>query len=469
MTELHNHPINKMSCDDVMALWDKEVSGSLPKSTEQALNGHLSQCPECSDFVKLASNLFRLPVTLPEDELNAAIQSVTRRAREERSARIAGIPRRWAMTAAAIAALALISVVGVYVLSPDATSEGPAALQCSPSIPTALAPGVLMSHCNGASLPVNMANREESGEAGNRDVRISLHAGTVGLLVDPHRPNKRRVTVATPLGEVRVKGTLFTVRVEDDNAWVEVFRGIVEVTPSTAEANPYDVPSGYGAELVSGRVYSLSTSDAHADTLRQILLKSKSANNGQGDISEEIDSASPMADTATDADISEGDNDAVESADATGAQARTPRPHKKNDDHLHDILQSAQSCLIDRDWECARTNYRQILSHHANRPESLPVLISLAKIELRHLGAPNDALTHYSSYQRRAPNGPLAEEALLGIAESHRRLGNTDRETESLRKFILQYPGSTHIQKVRGRLKQLEQRQNHGARAATSG
>jgi TolA-binding protein len=467
MTELHNHPINKMSCDDVTTLWDKEVSGSLPKSVEQALTGHLSQCPECSDFVNLASNLFRLPVTLSEDELNAAIQSVARKAREERSARIAGIPGRWAIVAAAIAALAVISVVGVYVLSPDTGYEGPEALQCSPSTPTALAPGVLMSLCDGTSPPINLANREAPAEAGNRDVRISLQAGKVGLMVDPHRPDKRRVTVSTPLGDVRVKGTIFTVRVDDENAWVEVFRGIVEVTPSAGDADPYEVRSGYGAELVSGRVYSLSTSDAHADTLRQILLKSKFDNSGQRDISGETDPGASMADTATDADISDSDN-AAESADA-GTHVRTLRPHKKNDDRLHDILQSAQSCLIDQDWECARTNYRQILSHHSNRPESLPVLISLAKIELRHLGAPNDALTHYRSYQRRAPNGPLAEEALLGIAESHRRLGNADRETESLRKFILQYPGSAHIQKVRGRLKQLEQRQLRDVRAATSG
>jgi TolA-binding protein len=468
MTELHNHPINRISCDHVMTIWDKEVSGSLPKSMEQALTGHLSQCPECSDFVNLASNLFRLPVTLSEDELNAAIQSVIRKARKERSARIAGIPRRWAITAAAIAALAIISVFGVYVLSPDTMYEEPEALQCSPSIPTALATGVLMSLCDGTSPPVNMANREEPAEAGNRDVRISLQAGTVGLLVDPHRPNKRRVTVSTPLGDVRVKGTLFTVRVDDENAWVEVFRGIVEVTPFAGDADPYEVPSGYGAELVSGRVYSLSISAAHADTLRQILLKSKSDNSGKGDISGETEPAASMADTATDVDTSDIDN-AADSADATSAQARTPRPHKKNDDRLHAILQSAQSCLIDQDWECARTNYRQILSRHSNRPESLPVLISLAKIELRHLGAPNDALTHYSSYQRRAPNGPLAEEALLGIAESHRRLGNADRESDSLRKFILQYPGSAHIKKVRGRLKQLEQRQLRNAKSATSG
>jgi outer membrane protein assembly factor BamD (BamD/ComL family) len=122
---------------------------------------------------------------------------------------------------------------------------------------------------------------------------------------------------------------------------------------------------------------------------------------------------------------------------------------------MYTLTQEAQSCLIDRDWTCAAARYREVLTRFPRRPESMAVLISLAKIEMRYLGAPKDALTHYKTYQRRAPSGPLAEEALFGIAEAYRHLGVADKEEMTLSRFIEQYPESSLVQKARARLKQL--------------
>ena len=119
------------------------------------------------------------------------------------------------------------------------------------------------------------------------------------------------------------------------------------------------------------------------------------------------------------------------------------------------LIQDAQSCLIDRDWQCAAARYHEVLNRYAARTESASVLISLAKIELRHLNRPDNALTHYRTYQQRAPKGPLIEEAYLGIANAYRQLGNPAKEAETLRQFAERFPKSSLSGKARARLKQL--------------
>ena len=102
-----------------------------------------------------------------------------------------------------------------------------------------------------------------------------------------------------------------------------------------------------------------------------------------------------------------------------------------------------------------RIPYQDILKRYPGRPESTAVLISLAKIELRHLNLPKRALDHYTTYQRRAPGGPMAEEALFGIAETYRRLGDRNLEGETLRLFVERYPKSSQLKRARARLRQL--------------
>ena len=61
-----------------------------------------------------------------------------------------------------------------------------------------------------------------------------------------------------------------------------------------------------------------------------------------------------------------------------------------------------------------------------------------------------------TAYQRRAPSGPLAEEALFGVAGAYRRLGNSNEERAALRRFLERYPRSSMQGKARARLAELE-------------
>ena len=86
----------------------------------------------------------------------------------------------------------------------------------------------------------------------------------------------------------------------------------------------------------------------------------------------------------------------------------------------------------------------------------MSALISLAKIELRHLGRPKQALNRFTAYKKRYPKGPLIEEAIFGMAECHRRLGNQTKELEILRAFVKKHPRNSLTAKAKRRIKELE-------------
>jgi hypothetical protein len=173
---------------------------------------------------------------------------------------------RWTGFAVA-ASVAAAVLVGAWVLG---LSEEPpiagAAFQCAPAALRELVPGVFMTYCDGRNPGVAVENGGE--------VRVRLSSGTVGLLVDPGRREKRLVTVETPFSDIRVKGTIFTVRLEHTIPRVGVFRGIVEVVPAVGDDVAFDVPAGYGAGLRGHETFALSKPD-NTPLWQTLLAKAK--------------------------------------------------------------------------------------------------------------------------------------------------------------------------------------------------
>jgi TolA-binding protein len=261
----------------------------------------------------------------------------------------------------------------------------------------------------------------------------------------------------TPLGEVRVKGTLFTVRVDDDGVAVQVFRGLVEVVPKGGEDLTFNVAAGYGANVEQRATFKLS--EPKTDALIEALRIAPS-----GEPAEEATIRSQEAVISTkssgakdEADIGAGTTDA-------GRTGGTKNIHNATDEgrilsnpaSMEGLIKKARACLMRRDWECAALRYQEVLGTYSKRPQSASILISLAKIELRHLRHPKRALTLFGTYLERAPNGPLAEDAVLGIADSYRHLGLNAEERKTLRHFVERYPQSVLLDNARIRLRQLE-------------
>jgi len=418
-------------CEAMQPLFEKQVAGD-PLSGEEArmLADHLEGCPSCGELHRIASGLGRFADAREDGMYDRAVFEVMDKlAQERRSTRF-----RWA---AAVGAAAAALVVGVWVLATGQTSfSSPTPALCQSSSPVEVVPGVRMTHCDGAE-PGTLI---EDGA-----VRISLKDGAVALSVDPGRPDKKMVSVVTPEGEVRVKGTVFAVRVKDERASVEVFRGVVEVIQGSGDDGLLEVPAGKSARLRSRTLRSLPS--VVADPLVLAL----------GTSSIEVpDAPVAVSPDVVDEPLPVEERAAEETGDARGKTVHRGRNMHADAGSVDGIIENARSCLLSHDWECAAQQYGLVLKNHSRHPQSTAVLISLAKIELRHLNRPDQALSHYRAYLQQAPQGPLAEEALLGTADACRQLGRRAEETTALRRFVETYPDSSLRNKARLRLQQLD-------------
>ncbi len=441
---------NRKACAEVMLLFEKTlVEEVLSVGERQVMDSHLARCARCRNLVKLTSGLSLFVEETDRDRIDDAVRSVSRALRYERQA-AQGLKGRWktVLTAGAAAACLLIAgaVVRLWVLDSPRSS---APSSCLASLPKEPVSGVFVTYCEGAEPRVV---RSDNG------LRVSLSEGAVGLFVDPKRPNKRKVVVETPRGEVRVKGTLFTVQVDRDDARVDVYRGVVEVAPKQDDDNEaFQVAAGFSAKLGKRATHALHNADE--DTLQKALRSvaasdspDKTKTEGEGNETPTMEEpARSLGETSHEADSREEPAASL----AENPRRDADRGPKRTPASMDALLHDAQSCLLIHDWECAASKYQELLRLYSGRPESAAVLISLAKIELRHLNLPGDALDHYQTYERRSPNGPLLEEALLGKADVYRRLGQKQSEVDTLRVYLDRFPGSSLSGKARARLKQL--------------
>ncbi len=453
------------SCADAARLLEKRVLGEFLSDSERGeLAEHLDGCAVCRDFVACVSRIPAITETLSDADIDAARYAMKKKriylAESENRNRLIGI------AAAVIAAAVVPAVVWLSPLLPKDRVEPKGAkdgaLECDPRPPTEPLPGVLMTYCGDKEPDIAVP--------GGREVTVSLHQGTVGLRIDPEHRNSLKVRVETREGEVRVKGTIFTVRVDSTAALLEVFRGAVEFVPAASKAERFVVTKGQGADLSACTLFDLSM--PKTELLRQALDEAAAAR----DLDEQLLAMdeTELGPEARAPDAAEPRNSAIlstppEFSEATGPdhegasispdeafKAKSGGAPKEAVLSIDALVQEAQSCLIDRDWPCAASRYREILKRYPGRAESTAISVSLAKIELLRLGEPQKALDHYLAYRQSAPNGPLAEEALFGIAEAYRRLGGRKEELETLRRFSERYPRSLKREKVETRLRQLE-------------
>ena len=443
----------RLSCSDARLLLEMTVAEEFLSDEERhLLDAHLSECGRCRNLHKLTVGL-QLFAKAGDSELDARISAVTEGLRRKRAA-AKRRKTRWAAAAVAAAAAAALAVISVgrrpTVESPGLVGTPVVALRCAAGALTTPATGVWVTQCKGTALQTVIADGA---------VRVVLKDGAVALYVDPARPDKRRVEVETPLGTVRVKGTLFAVQVDNDDAHVQVYRGVVEVIPSAHET--YAVSQGRGASLKHRTMYACAapSDDAlvHALSAHYALTGARATDDIPVVTPTAESSVSKPSPPADDAGASAVGN--AEIAAESGELLRREGRHSVADTRrivsMDALIQDAQSCLLLRDWECAASRYREVLDRYSRRPESTAVLISLAKIEMRHLRLPDKALGHYRDYLVRLPTGPLAEEALIGTAEAYRRMGLKARERETLQGFLLRFPQSALSGKAQSRLNQL--------------
>ncbi len=100
-----------------------------------------------------------------------------------------------------------------------------------------------------------------------------------------------------------------------------------------------------------------------------------------------------------------------------------------------------------RNQEAVRV-YQTIVQGFPAAREAAPARLALAK--LLAASNPRQALMHYEALA--AGDGPLRAEALWGVAESGRRLGQTAVEQRALSELLRSFPDSPYAEVARGRL-----------------
>jgi hypothetical protein len=431
------HRKNSPACLEIAPLLEKRVAEEpLHEEEQRQIDRHLHECEACREFETLTSSLPIFAQTITEEEILSAVNNAANQ--------YFVYKRKQKMLAVALAMGAAAACCAFLFLSKPAEKvETPLAVEveCKLNEPFAPTRGVRMTFCGPNASDVTV---DPQGE-----VLLLLTRGAVGCIVDKNRPDKGDVRVVTKYGEVRVTGTIFTVRVERDDVRVEVFRGSVEVRPASKRDAVFKVREGQGATIATEKIFALNHQTV--DPLTQNLLSVASSMRPYDEQSSgetQIEGSTKGSGKAlTDAGV-----DRIELFQQGEGEGLSSKPLTPSADSL---IQSAHVCLIERDWECAASRYLQVLKDYGNRSESVSALIGLARIELHYLHKPKQALFHFSTYEKRYPSGPLIEEALLGIAESLRQLGRKEKERASLRTFIARFPNSASIEKAKSRLKEI--------------
>lgn len=461
---------NPIACSEAELLLENRISQEvLSKDDALALERHLDHCQTCQNFVKWVSDLPNVAGELSEELSDNEIETARLKMHEaRRRLQKEGKQKTIIRVVVAVAAVAAITVGGGWMQSTfqsifaKDTGDMTGKSACTPADLTELAPGILMTHCQG---PVPAVKIEDDG-----GVRVLLSIGIVGLRIDPKRPNKHDVFVETPRGRVVVKGTIFAVQSDQTKVRVAVLGGVVEFIPHGG-ADSMRILAGETADL---RLRTLiDPSELEIDSIWRALnattpLKESAiqtpatgknpVKSGLGEHTN-ASNASLLASSGN-TELRQKKNIHTDAVSGTGrSNTHSMPPLTKASSSavptIDTLIQNAQSCLIARDWKCASSRYHDVLQHYPHRPESTAILVSLAKIELRHLAVPQKAFEHYKSYQQQAPDGPLAEEALWGIAQASRKLGKGATEKKTLQLFILRYPQSAQLKRARNRLQQL--------------
>src|SRR5262249_7594388 len=88
--------------------------------------------------------------------------------------------------------------------------------------------------------------------------------------------------------------------------------------------------------------------------------------------------------------------------------------------------------------------------------EAYTASIAAAALRLEHLDDADGALELYQSAFKARRDGPLAEEALFGVAGAYRALGRWKAERHTLELFMRRFPKSSMREQVEQRLTQIE-------------
>lgn len=145
----------------------------------------------------------------------------------------------------------------------------------------------------------------------------------------------------------------------------------------------------------------------------------------------------------------------VEAPRETEPARREPLVVLPADAPVEDIVALANQQRKEKRWRAAEALYERVMRDHAHTDAAAIATVASASLHLDHLADPAGALRRFRKALRLRPDGPLAQEARWGLAETHRALGDVEAERAALEHFLSAHPRSVNAARARQRLTEL--------------
>jgi hypothetical protein len=152
---------------------------------------------------------------------------------------------------------------------------------------------------------------------------------------------------------------------------------------------------------------------------------------------------------------SDGDTTEAPATSPELPEARDPVMSLPANAPVEDIVAYANQERKEKRWRAAEALYERVMRDHAGTDAAAIATVASASLHLDRLADPVGALRRYLQALRLRPDGPLAEEARWGLAETHRALGDKAAERSALRAFLAAHPRSVNAARARKRLTEL--------------
>jgi hypothetical protein len=143
------------------------------------------------------------------------------------------------------------------------------------------------------------------------------------------------------------------------------------------------------------------------------------------------------------------------STPAAGAAAGVPPVLRASEraETIEGSLAAANALRAARQWAAAASEYERVVQIAPESAAAQAARIAAADLRLEQLGDPRRAEQGFLDAQRRG--GPLAEEALWGVARARRARGDVTGERAALQAFLQDFAGGAMAPRARERLAEL--------------
>ena len=284
-------------------------------------------------------------------------------------------------------------------------------------------------------------------------LNVVLKSGKVVFSVDPKRKGPT-FAVTTAMGQVEVKGTVFSVRASGKEMEVKVLRGKVMVNDGPVGRR--SVVAGGALAMPSERRWRLSPSEQRTEF---VALAHYGAEIGERAPTvrptavQEPQLSSPSQNPLDGTTPPSGISGRLKSSRESGANCKRSES-RHADISLKQLTKQIRALRRAKQWQNAALTYRQLIARYPNTNEGRAAVVALGDIELTMLNRPRDALASYELYLDSGIK-TLELEALYGKARALRMLGRTADEKRVLSRLTHQYAGTPQARNASARLRQL--------------